>query len=301
MGASVAEASAQPLNDQALSDQARPTGPRPWVVSLLRPRESESPGRRITLIPALPPMPRRGVLLVGVVAGLLALFGGAVLSLSTLVSRKPAWWKETPIGSNAVAEQIESGMLGHLTAVRAGDPTFVPTREISWRSEVWKISLKEEDANTWLALKLPEYLANRQPSVRWPREIEGVRVWFDKGEVRLGAKVRQGGEVRYVGTTLRPKIREDGSMWMPSDGVNVGALSAPAWSIGAARSIYGDPVPANIAAMPEVKSMFGAFQDKNPVLKDAIVRLEGGRRVRILSITPRNGWIEIMCWTEKRS
>ena len=276
-------------------------GPRPWVVSLSRRRGAGAPARRVVLVPALPPMPRRWVLLGGAIVGLLALFGGAVLSLSALVAGKPAWWKDTPIGSNAVAEQIESGMLGHLTAVRPADPNFVPTREIVWRSEVWKISLKEEDANTWLALKLPEYLANRQPPVRWPREIEGVRVWFDKGEVRLGAKVRQGSEVRYVGTTLRPTIREDGSMWMPSDGVNVGALSAPAWSIGAARSIYGDPVPANIAGMPEVKSMFGAFQDENPVMRDAVVRLEGGRRVRILSITPRNGWIEITCWTEKRS
>lgn len=255
---------------------------------------------RVVLLPALPPLPRARVRLLAASILALAILGAAFIFLSTRMASKPRWWSDHPIAGPEVAEEVESGMLRHLTAVRAADPAFTPTRDVAWRSERWSISLSQDDANAWLAARLPEYLANQQPPIRWPREVEDVRVWFNDGRVTLAAKLRQNGAVHYVGTTLKPTIRPDGSMWMPSEGLRVGDLSAPAWSLGAARSLCGDPIPDNIASLPEIRTMLGAFENDNPVLRDAVVRLEGGRRVRLLSIVPSNGRLTITCLTEKR-
>lgn len=241
----------------------------------------------------------------GVGLSCLALGTGAVcvlLSLS-LTRQAPMWWRSVRPDDPRVAARaasIENTLVNDLYAGRPGDEGFRPAEDGSWRSQRWTLRISAAEANAWLSARLPKWLANREDPVRLPKEIAELQVGFDDGVIRVGALVRAGGDPQIVSATLEPRLAPDGALWLPARWLHLGRLPVPAGPL-LERAEAGGPdglIPASLMALPETAAMFRAFAGEAPIVSKALIRLEDGRRVRVLGVSARDGVLEITCQTE---
>lgn len=240
--------------------------------------------------------PRRLAVVIGSIAAFCVALMLLLVYAHNLTRRAPRWWNPTLVVDPALGEAIEMGLMRHLSAIRQPDPTLKPGEP--WRSEAWSVSLTEEDANAWLNSRLPKWMMNRGKPVPWPVEIASLQAKFEDGTVRLGVQILDNTESVIAGVSIAPEIREDGSLWLRSSGLDIGSLPAPAWAIGTARSAYSDSIPEAIRQLPETEAFFGALAGSNAIFPNATIKLDGGRRVRVLSITSKNGRVDLKFRTE---
>lgn len=241
----------------------------------------------------------RWLIATGVVT--IALVSVAALCAYSLTRGVPPWWRQVRKDDHATAEAVEHGVINQLSHVRPTDKEFTPREGQSWQSEEWSVSIKASDANAWLNARLPRWLANREPPVKWPDEISELQVEFDDGRIWIGARLTKGDRQQVLAASLRPELREDGSLWIPADGLELGALPIPqSWVLDRIRDARGELFPESVSELPEARDMFDAFAGKKAIVTEAIVRLEGGRRVRLLKFAARNGRLDMTFRTEKR-
>lgn len=235
---------------------------------------------------------------------MLALAAFFVFSLYALTHAAPAWWRSRrPADPAAVkaAEEVENGLVTQFSSVRPGDPKFEPRPGQSWQSEKWSVSLSEADANAWLNERLPKWITTRDPKVRWPEDVREVQVEMVEGELHLGTRVRTSGGTRVVAMSVRPSVHTDGSLWVPADGVQLGTIPLPSslvleWAERAVRELF----PESKATRVDPQAVLEAFQGKSAMVRDPVVKLEGGRRVRLLAIGVRDGRMDLTFRTEKK-
>lgn len=232
------------------------------------------------------------------------LAGCFLFALYALTHAAPAWWRSRrPADPAAIkaAEEVENGLVTQFSSVRPGDPKFEPRPGQSWQSEKWSVSLHQDDANAWLNERLRKWIATRDSRVRWPDEVQEIQVEMVDGALHLGTKVRTAGGPRVVAISVHPVVRTDGSLWMHADGVQLGTIPLPStfvmeWAERAAQELF----PASSSAQTEAQSVLDAFQQRAPLVRDPVVRLEGGRRVRLLAIAMREGRVDLTFRTEKK-
>lgn len=222
--------------------------------------------------------------------------GCGALLLSLWLSRTaPAWWRSvSPEDPRTIqrAEAVEQGVMNHAAMQRPAPAPGEP-------GTVWTVALSAADANAWLNVRLPKWLANREEPVPWPAELDELQVEFEGGAVHVGARVRASGSQRVLSATLVPRVEPDGSLWVPARAVSVGRLAVPAgWVLGEARARARARVPEALRQMPEAAAMFLAFEGRAPLVSNAVLRLGDGRRVRLLDLRARDGRLEITCRTE---
>lgn len=236
--------------------------------------------------------------------GIFALTALFFFTAYSLTHAAPAWWRSRrPADAAAVkaAEEVENGLVTQFSSVRPGDPKFEPRPGQSWQSEKWSISLSEADANAWLNERLRKWITTQDTKVRWPEEVQEVQVEMVEGELHIGTKVRTSGGSRVIAMSVRPSVRTDGSLWMPADGVQLGTIPLPSslvleWAERAVRELF----PESNAARADTQNVLDAFQGKSAMVRDPVVKLEGGRRVRLLGILVRDGRIDLTFRTEKK-
>ncbi len=237
---------------------------------------------------------RRRIAAVGVasVAGLTGLLAmGVVLAHAT-----PGWWAPAPADDPATrqtAEALENGVVNQLHAWRAKDASAKPE---SWRSEPWTVSLSASDANAWIAASLPKWLANHQKPIKLPPEVSELQVGFASGVVRIGARVRHEGASHVLSASVRPEIREDGSLWLAATWVRLGRMPMPAsWLLDRALGASGD---ASGLDSPQTVAVARVLSGLEPAAAAPELKLADGRRVRLLKIEPRDGQLWLTCRTE---
>lgn len=244
---------------------------------------------------------RRRALLVGGLS-LAALVTVALVALA-LTRLTPSWWApvdgEDPRAA-ARAEKLENALMSHVSLVRPG-AEGPPPAGLSFRSEPWAISLREEDANAWLAARLPKWLANQRLDPAIAANLGRVQVSFAGGLVRVGMLLSKDGRDQIIGASARPVLRADGSLWFEGSTLCAGRLDLPAsWAAGALRSRAERYFPPGVRGDPEADEALAVIAGSRPLLREAVLRLEDGRRVRLLAITPRDGRVEFTCRTEKK-
>lgn len=232
--------------------------------------------------------------------GLAALLSVAVIAGLWLSRVEPVWWTG-PAPAPDAGERLQNSVINQLHLARPTAPGL-PAGE-PWRSDPWRVSMRSADVNAWLAQELPGWLANRSPPVRWPGEIESVRVEFEAGRVLVGAQVRHGGGSSVISASLEPAMREDGSLWLTASWVKVGRLPAPgSWVVPRVREALR---AAGVAAGPGPEAggaefMLRVLEGKEPLARCAEIRLDDGRRVRILDLEPRPGALWVTARTQQR-
>jgi len=266
-------------------------------------------GRRGAMDPRLalePPsdraVRRRRLVTIGAwacVAIAVVLAGGWIV-VGSMTRAAPAWWRRIdPANERTVqrANDLEGAISHHISMVRPGS-----TGEAGggvWRTEPWTVAMRAEDANAWLNVRLPVWMARENPRFEWPDEMTDLQVHFDAPLIRIGARVLADGREHYLSATLTPELRGDGSLWVKADWVHVGRLPIPAsWVLGEAEARAEDLIPAELRDVPEAKTFFRIVAGEEPMAERPVVRLPDNRRVRLMALKAEKGWVAITCRTE---
>lgn len=163
------------------------------------------------------------------------------------------------------ARALEQGLASEFTRVRPSN-------------EPWAIKVRSADANAWLALRLPQWLAHDR-ELPWPKGVDLVQICFDAPDrVTLGAE-RDG----WVwSATMRVRL-ENGRLALEPVGGALGRLWIPWLMPSAPKSppAAGDAA-AGVGSEEGGALSVAAFVPELAESIEAIVPLPDGRRVRLL-------------------
>lgn len=242
-----------------------------------------------------------------IAAGLSLAVAITILGLvsATLSRAAPSWWRQfrpTPeLRERATA--VENAAISRLYAHHPPDPAWLANPgDEPWRSAQWSIALKDEDASAWLTARLPEWVDAHAEIPRWPVALGRPQVRFETGLVRIGVTLRRDDGERVLTASVRPVLREDGSLWLRAHWIHVGRLPIPATlllnRVGERLDRY---LPTPIADDPHSAGFIAVLRGRAPLAVEPTVRLEDGRLVRLVGLRVTEGRIEIDCRTESRT
>jgi hypothetical protein len=221
--------------------------------------------------------------------GVLALAGLLTLAIGVgwwLAEQPPTWWSEVDAGSAEVERTS-----------RAVENWAVSTMTRAYPDgERWAVTLTEEDANAWLAVRLPMWVISERGS--WPEGIRRVRVRFHDGRIVLGADIRESdaGEPRVVAAALRLELDRDGMADLSVDWTQINRLKLPGalgvnrlgeWLDGAGEDAIASQLSALIRGELEADTLDW--------------RLEDGRRVTVHAVRVESGRVHLTCSTASAS
>lgn len=238
-----------------------------------------------------------GLLIVGAASA-------AFLVAVGMTGRAPTWWRTIDPSNPATLQtgiDLENALVDEFSKIRPTAANLGPFEPGAWRSDECGFSIPASDANAWLNARLPKWLANRNVPINLPPELLQLQVEFDQGLVHIGAMVRQGETTRILSATLEPRLSAEGSLWFTAKWLYAGRLPVPApWVVERAADSQNDYIPERLRKLPETAAMLHAFAGEIPLVQTPVVSLGDGRRVRLLSLTARDGRLEVRCRTEKR-
>lgn len=205
---------------------------------------------------------------------------GAAWYASRMSTEAPAWWAEVEATLPAEqAREFENAALTQLSAVR---PEGGAAGE-RYRSGEWSVSISEADANAWLEHRLRGWAESQE--LEWPGAVSKVRVRFEEGVVVIAARVLRDGRDVVVSARARVRFEESGALWVEVEGLRLGRLPVPA---GLIREEIDEE---------EVREMIAG---RRPVMDEALIPVDSGRRVRLIGLRSRDGRLEVTARTEGR-
>jgi hypothetical protein len=233
---------------------------------------------------------RRALVTASILVVFAACLGGAwamVLSRSA-----PGWWvtvrREDPEVIRC-ARVIENRIMSRAQQDRAGG------------AAPWTVEIPANDANAWLNVRLPLWLANQKDQFHWPREMSDLQVNFADDQITIGARVRAGQRDQVLTATIEPRLADDGRLFIPARWIGLGRLPIPAqWVLDEAHRNAERYIPQNLRTLPETESLFKAFSGDQAIRNTPVFRLMDGRKVRILAFSARNDRLRLTCRTEQR-
>lgn len=243
------------------------------------------------------------------------LIGGVVLA-----RQMPSWYQTLDPRDPLViasARRIENAVATALTRIRTtpaasgggGSGGAGSGGAATPSTEMFTLALSATDANAWLAVRLPGWLAHEcDPPMDWPSEVSGVRVGFDSGRIHMGAGLAGGegghgaeaeaGSPRVLTASVRPQFADNGALWTPATSMGIGRLSMPAGLVLRGTGLdtnSPEQMPASVAEMSQTKDVIAALRGQRPTLSQPIIRIGDGRRIRLVAIEARDGKLYITC------
>ncbi|MBX3387972.1 MAG: hypothetical protein KF691_00810 [Phycisphaeraceae bacterium] len=220
-----------------------------------------------------------GVWLIGAIFVTCAFFYGLTL-------RTPSWFQSEARKASEMrrmAQRVENRLITEAYRFRGG-PTLEP--DGSRRTgDNWRIRVTEEEATAWIAAKLGEWLANRDPPARIPPEISELQAHFGSGRAWVAGLLDD--RVYAVSTGFRANEK---GLWFSGARAGIGSLAFPV-SWGAMGFVGMDD--SGVGGW-----VWRLLSGREPLLPGATIRLEDGRRVRVIAVRVLPGAIEAECRTE---
>lgn len=212
----------------------------------------------------------------------------ALLMVAWMTTMRPSWWPQLDAESAPtvdLAERVEHGVVRVCSQVRPDADGNDP-----YASAVWTLRMTEDEANAWLAARLPRWIESRQGEWPWVRSIGRVRVRFEPDGLRIGAEMlaeATGGDMRVMSVKGALAVDDAGKVLVSNASVSVGRVTVPA---GAIEMLMPD-------LAREQGILLRALAGKGPLLERAELKLEDGRRVRVVGVRVSGGAIELDCVT----
>lgn len=202
------------------------------------------------------------------------------LALATLWRARatPPWWSTvSPTDPIAIqrAESLEIRLNNTLSNPAPPPPTT--NSDIA----LWTIDITPEEANAWINLRLPRWLANRELPA--PFEPGSLTIAFRDGKLIAGARLPASADEHQhiVGVTLAPRIDEQHNLIAPITAFHLGSLSLP-------RAIAADRlttlIPPEYAQDPDVTAALDALLHAKPLTHAPTLSSDNHHAVRILAI-----------------
>jgi len=203
-------------------------------------------------------------------------------------SQLPAWWSppdEADPRAVELGERVEHALVTHAHQIRpSGEP--------------WAIRLREEQANAWLATRLPRWVAHRGHAgdEGLPRLVQ---VRFEPGRVRIGALLPEAIGRGVLDIALLP-VMEGGRLKLTVDRVALGRVAVSGDPLAALVSelkrsrVLDDLVSSDSAE--DAERLARAIIDAEPF--DPVFELQDGRVVRLLDLMAGNGELVLQWRTD---
>jgi hypothetical protein len=160
-------------------------------------------------------------IILGIMLALIAL----AASLWWLSSTPPRWYQPPD------THDAEAGELAALVEHRLAEEVH----KIRDDESPWRLRIREEQVNAWLATRLHRWLEYEQ-GVQWPAQLGPPQVRFDADTISVallvpaaasdGSRGIGGGRPRIVTVTLTPYLHED-EIRFTLTGLRIGRLAAP--------------------------------------------------------------------------
>ncbi|MFI4854722.1 MAG: hypothetical protein ACIAQF_07055 [Phycisphaerales bacterium JB065] len=199
-----------------------------------------------------------------------------------LATHPPHWWQETDAKSAQVRQTSRAVENWAVSTMTRAHPDGEP----------WAVTLTEEDANAWLAVRLPMWVESERGV--WPEGIRSVRVRFHDGRIILGADIREPGDdqPRIVAAAFRLRIEENGKSSLDIDWTQINRLKLPG-SVGVNRLSEW----LNSAGEEEIADQLASLI-RGELESDTLGwKLEDGRRVTVHALSIEAGEVRLVCST----
>ena len=198
-----------------------------------------------------------------------------------MLTDTPAYWQVVDVESPAAiatSQAFENVLATEVTAVRGAD-------------EVWRLDMDQQEANDWIAARLPAWLANRGFDTRLLDAFRNPMVAMFGDEIEVAAAVNAPiGDV-VLQMRFKPK---------PAEGISAGRSGAPPLQL-ALQSVrigrLGVPIEwaveqiisADLLREEDVNRVHAAVGQIDEI--DLTMPLGDGRRLWIVGIMPtESGW-----------
>lgn len=207
-----------------------------------------------------------------------------------LASRSPRWFVPVVVDTSMreMAQRLENRIITEAYRYR-GVPREGPKGAPRQTGENWTLRITEQEATAWLSVKLPEWLVNHDPAARLPASVGDLQAHFSGGRVLVGGRA----EGATVSVSASPVVAN--GVWLSGVRAGLGSLQLPLWLGGWAI------VKKDAALNADGEAVWKAIRGEAPILKDASVKLEDGRRVRVIAVRmgeKKDGILEVECATE---
>ncbi len=207
------------------------------------------------------------VLCLLVLVGIAALWG---------LTRMPPHWYEPPNPTDEkvleLADRVEFRLLEEFQRIRP-DP------------EPWKLRVRENQLNAWLATRLKDWIAHKENLI-WPEDLDMPQIRIEPDGISLAVAVESMGPSKIIVTRMMPRF-ERGELLVTLNRFSLGRLNIP-----------GNPVERMVGLIDEYAS---SVEMDEPVAFlflqmlrgdehiDPVLNLADSRRVRLTNLELENG------------
>lgn len=203
--------------------------------------------------------------------------------LALLTRSAPAWYRPpepTDQQALALADQVEFRLLEEFQKVRP-------------EPEPWKLRVREEHINAWLATKLRDWIESR-PDLHWPENIDLPQVRFEPDGISLAVSIDAMGPAKIVVTRIRPRF-EDGELFATVEQFSLGRLNIPGEPVQRIADLV-DRHAADFAGQePVAQLLLRMLRGEERI--DPVLELADSRRVRLTDIQLDTGSLVLTAQT----
>lgn len=191
----------------------------------------------------------------------------------------PAWYAP-PAAANerveSVAEQFEYRVIDEIHAVRPLE-------------EDWRLRLTEEEFNSWLAVRLPEWIAHDR-NLEWPTELGVPQVHLKRDLIQVAIRVTWSEGSQVIVASVHPRL-EDDRILAEVERLGVGRIAVDNESVGRFKDLVRGSARTD-ARWNEGVAIFFNLLDEGAAI-DSRFELADGRFVRITRFELEDGVIEL--------
>ncbi|MCZ6835160.1 MAG: hypothetical protein O7G85_05235 [Planctomycetota bacterium] len=207
-----------------------------------------------------------------------------LLAFAYLLTRSsPTWYQPPdPLDGKVVelADKVEFRLLEEFQKIRE-EPT------------PWKLRVREEQINAWLATKLRSWIEH-QPDMTWPDNLEMPQIRFEPNGISLAISIESTGAAKVVVTRLIPRF-EDGELYVSVDRFALGRLNVPGNPIKHIVELVDQYTADLTQDEPVAQLLLRMLKGEEHI--DPILDLADSRRVRLTNLQLEHGSIVLTAVT----
>lgn len=209
------------------------------------------------------------VLCVLVLVGIAALWG---------LTRMTPHWYEPPNPTDEkvleLADRVEFRLLEEFQKIRP-DP------------EPWKLRVRENQLNAWLATKLQDWIAHKE-SLIWPEDLDMPQIRFEPDGISLAVAVESLGPSKIIVTRMMPRF-EGGELLVTVNRFSLGRLNIPGKPVERIAGLIDEY--ASSAEIDDPVAFLFLRMLRGDEHIDPVLNLADSRRVRLTNLELENGSI----------
>lgn len=209
------------------------------------------------------------VLCVLVLVGITALWG---------MTRVPPHWYQPPLAGDMqaleLADRVEFRLLEEFQKIRP-DPG------------PWKLRVREEQLNAWLATKLQNWIAHKENLV-WPEDLDMPQIRFEPEGISLAVAVESLGPSKIIVTRMMPRF-EGGELLVTVNRFSLGRLNIPGKPVERIAGLIDEYASSAETDDPVAFLFLRILRGDEQI--DPVLDLADSRRVRLTNLELENGSI----------